>query len=248
MVRLVTPLPRERRARRRPIAARRPGRADRARAAPVRPGLSMQYILPFILAMVVTMAWLAAVRAPRAQMADRGPAGRAQGAYRARFRASAASRWPAACMVAALATIDLQAPDRWFLVAAGVLVVFGALDDRLRSRLPDQAAGPVIAVAIVVFLGGVQIHRITLDDRVTLPAWIAVPLTVLFPRRRHQCRSTWPTASTAWPAARHSCVCARSRCCRASAIGTLDGAGAGVCRRRARLPALQYLSGQRVHG
>lgn len=83
-------------------------------------------------------------------------------------------------LAAALLTIDLQAADRWFLIAAGVLIAFGALDDRFDLDYRIKLIGQLLAVNIVVVLGDVQIHTVTFDDRVALPGWIAMPLTVFF--------------------------------------------------------------------
>jgi UDP-GlcNAc:undecaprenyl-phosphate GlcNAc-1-phosphate transferase len=81
---------------------------------------------------------------------------------------------------AAFIAIDLQAQDRWFLIAAGVLVAFGAMDDRFDLDYRVKFIGQLLAVGIVVLLGDVQVHAITLDDRVMLPGWISLPLTIVF--------------------------------------------------------------------
>jgi len=83
-------------------------------------------------------------------------------------------------LVAALLTIHLQIADRWFLVAAGVLIAFGALDDRFDLDYRVKLVGQLLAVNIVVVLGNVQIHTLTLDDQIALPGWISMPLTVFF--------------------------------------------------------------------
>jgi UDP-GlcNAc:undecaprenyl-phosphate GlcNAc-1-phosphate transferase len=139
----------------------------------------MQYVLPFILAMVVTMAalpllvrlankWLIVDR-PGARKVHSIPIPRVGGIAMA-----------CGVLVAGLLTIHFQAADRWFLVGAGVLVLFGAIDDRFDLDYRKKLIGQLLAVSIVVILGNVQIHTITLDDRIMLPAWISMPLTVLF--------------------------------------------------------------------
>jgi UDP-GlcNAc:undecaprenyl-phosphate GlcNAc-1-phosphate transferase len=139
----------------------------------------MRYVMPFILAMVVTMAWLPVlVRvAGRWLIVDR-PGGR-------KIHSSPIPRvggMAMACgvMVAALLTIDMQPHDRAFLAAAAVLLVFGALDDRFDLDYRIKLIGQLLAVGIVVLAGDVQVHAITLDDRIILPEWIAIPLTLLF--------------------------------------------------------------------
>ena len=53
-------------------------------------------------------------------------------------------------LVAALLAIDLQPEDRWFLLAAGVLVVFGAWDDRYDLDYRVKFIGQLLAVGMVV--------------------------------------------------------------------------------------------------
>ncbi len=139
----------------------------------------MQYILPFILAMVVTMASLPLFMrlAHKWQIVDQ-PGGRK--VHAAPIPRIGGLAMACGVMTAAAATIDLQAPDRWLLLAAAVLVLFGALDDRFDLDYRIKLLGQLIAVGIVVFPGGVQLHRIMLADTVALSAWIAVPLTIFF--------------------------------------------------------------------
>jgi|HubBroStandDraft_1064217.scaffolds.fasta_scaffold12319_3 UDP-GlcNAc:undecaprenyl-phosphate GlcNAc-1-phosphate transferase len=139
----------------------------------------MQYLLPFVLAMAVTMAglpvfvrfankWLL-VDQPGARKVHSSPIPRVGGLAMA-----------GGVFVAAAATIHLQTEDRWFLVAAGVLILFGALDDRFDLDYRIKLIGQIVAVGIVMTLGDVQIRTITLDDRIALPSWISAPLTAFF--------------------------------------------------------------------
>jgi UDP-GlcNAc:undecaprenyl-phosphate/decaprenyl-phosphate GlcNAc-1-phosphate transferase len=82
--------------------------------------------------------------------------------------------------VAALLALHLHGPDRWFLIGIGVLVGFGAWDDRVDLDYRVKFVGQLVAVAIVVLWGDVRIRAITLDDSILLPAWISLPLTVVF--------------------------------------------------------------------
>src|ERR1700691_1709765 len=124
----------------------------------------MQYVLPFILAMLVSMACLPiCVRLANKWLLVDQPGGR-------KVHATPIPRVGGLAMscgvvVAALLTINLHAPERWFLVAAGVLTLFGALDDRFDLDYRIKLLGQLLAVGIVVLLGGVQIHTITLEDR-----------------------------------------------------------------------------------
>ena len=139
----------------------------------------MHYVLPFILAMAVTMAclpmlarlaqkWLI-VDQPGSRKVHSTPIPRVGGLAML-----------LGVLIAALAAIQLQPQDLWFLAAACVLVAFGALDDRFDLDYRIKFIGQLLAVGIVVLLGDVQIHTITLTDRVMLPGWISMPLTVFF--------------------------------------------------------------------
>jgi UDP-GlcNAc:undecaprenyl-phosphate GlcNAc-1-phosphate transferase len=87
-------------------------------------------------------------------------------------------RWRSAC--SALISLDLHEQDRWFLVAAAVLVAFGVMDDRFDLDYRVKLVGQLMAVSIIVLVGHVQVHAITLDDGVMLSDWIALPLTIFF--------------------------------------------------------------------
>jgi UDP-GlcNAc:undecaprenyl-phosphate/decaprenyl-phosphate GlcNAc-1-phosphate transferase len=139
----------------------------------------MQYVVPFIVAMVVAMAWLPLLAkfAARWGILDQPDVRKVHAAPIPRIGGLAMAL---AVFVSALIAIDLQPQDRWFLVAAGMLVAFGALDDRFDLDYRIKFAGQLLAVGIVVLLGDVQVRAITLDDRVLLPGWISLPLTIFF--------------------------------------------------------------------
>jgi UDP-GlcNAc:undecaprenyl-phosphate GlcNAc-1-phosphate transferase len=139
----------------------------------------MQYVMSFILAMVVTMTWmpLLARLATKWLIVDHPGARKVHATPIPRIGGLAMA---IGVFVAALISIDLQEQDRWFLVAAGVLVLFGVLDDRFDLDYRVKLVGQFVAVSIVAFAGHVQVHAITLDDRVMLPDWIAMPLTMFF--------------------------------------------------------------------
>jgi UDP-GlcNAc:undecaprenyl-phosphate/decaprenyl-phosphate GlcNAc-1-phosphate transferase len=139
----------------------------------------MHNLISFVLAMVVTMTtlpllarlatkWLI-VDQPDARKVHVSPIPRIGGLAMA-----------IGVVIAAVISIDLQAQDRWFLVAAAILVVFGVLDDRFDLDYRIKLVGQVLAVGIVVFLGDVQVHAVTFDDRVALPDVISLPLTIFF--------------------------------------------------------------------
>jgi UDP-GlcNAc:undecaprenyl-phosphate GlcNAc-1-phosphate transferase len=139
----------------------------------------MQYLMPFLLGMVVTMAWLPLFGrfAARWGIVDQ-PGGR-------KVHALPIPRIGGVAMligvlVAAMVVIPLDGRDQYFLIAAVLLTGFGVLDDRFDLDYRIKLAGQLIAVSIVVFGGDIQIHSITLEDRIMLPHWVSVPLTIAF--------------------------------------------------------------------
>ena len=139
----------------------------------------MHFLMPFILAMVVTMASLPllAKLAAKWLIVDQ-PGTR-------KMHSTPIPRVGGLAMVigvlaAASLGMNLQPQDRWFLAAAAVLVGFGILDDRFDLDYRIKFIGQLLAVIIVVTLGDVQIRAVTLGDRVLLPGWISLPLTVFF--------------------------------------------------------------------
>jgi UDP-GlcNAc:undecaprenyl-phosphate GlcNAc-1-phosphate transferase len=139
----------------------------------------MQYVMPFLLAMVVTMAWLPLFGrfATKWGIVDK-PGGR-------KVHAVAIPRIGGLAMamgvlIAAIIVIPLEPHSQYFLLAAAVLTLFGVLDDRFDLDYRIKLLGQILAVSIVVFAGDIQIHSITLEDRLMLPQWISVPLTVIF--------------------------------------------------------------------
>jgi UDP-GlcNAc:undecaprenyl-phosphate/decaprenyl-phosphate GlcNAc-1-phosphate transferase len=142
-------------------------------------GADMVYVMPFLLAMVVTMAWLPVfgrvatkwgiVDQPGGRKVHTIPVPRIGGVAMA-----------VGVLVAAIIVVPLEQPDRYFLVAAGVVSLFGGLDDRFDLDYRVKLIGQLLAAAIVVVGGDIQIHALTLDDQVMLPTWVSIPLTVFF--------------------------------------------------------------------
>ncbi len=139
----------------------------------------MQFLLPFVVAMVVAMASLPMfVRlANRLLLVDQ-PGGRK--VHTLPIPRIGGLAMACGVVVAAMLTLKLQDQDRWFLAGAGTLTVFGALDDRFDLDYRIKLLGQIIAVAFVVLPGGIQIHAIALDDRIVLPTWISIPLSFVF--------------------------------------------------------------------
>jgi UDP-GlcNAc:undecaprenyl-phosphate/decaprenyl-phosphate GlcNAc-1-phosphate transferase len=68
-----------------------------------------------------------------------------------------------------------------FLAGAGVLILFGFLDDYRDLPPRWKFVGQGAAACIAVFCGGVQIHSLGMlaPDDFLLPGWVSIPLTIL---------------------------------------------------------------------
>jgi UDP-GlcNAc:undecaprenyl-phosphate GlcNAc-1-phosphate transferase len=139
----------------------------------------MQNVLPFIVGMVVTMAWLPMLvrLANKWLIIDRPGVRKVHSAPVPRVGGIAMAL---GVLVAALLTMHLQRSDIWFLAAAGILIVFGVMDDRFDLDYRVKLIGQLLAVGIVVFKGDARIQTIALDDRLWLPSWVSLPLTAFF--------------------------------------------------------------------
>src|ERR1700733_7976613 len=139
----------------------------------------MLFIAPFLLAMVVTIAWLPIFGrvAAKWRVVDQPGERKVHALPIPRIGGVAMA---IGVLVPAIIVVPLQAADRYFLIAAGGLTAFGALDDRFDLDYRIKMAGQVLAAGIVVLGGDIQIHALTLDDRLMLPAWVSVPLTMFF--------------------------------------------------------------------
>jgi UDP-GlcNAc:undecaprenyl-phosphate GlcNAc-1-phosphate transferase len=139
----------------------------------------MQYVMPFIIGMVVTMAWLPVLvrLANRWLIVDHPGARKVHSAPVPRVGGIAMAL---GILIAALVSMHLQPADIWFLTAAGILIAFGVADDRFDLDYRVKLIGQLLAVNIVVLGGDARIQTIALDDRLWLPSWVSLPLTVLF--------------------------------------------------------------------
>ncbi len=139
----------------------------------------MLYVMPFLLAMVVTMAWLPVFgrAATRWGIVDKPGVRKVHAVPIPRIGGLA---MVIGVLVAAIIVIPLGSHDRWFLIAAVVLAAFGAADDRFDLHYGIKLLGQLLAILIVVIAGDAQIHSFTLDERLLLPQWLSIPLTVLF--------------------------------------------------------------------
>jgi UDP-GlcNAc:undecaprenyl-phosphate GlcNAc-1-phosphate transferase len=139
----------------------------------------MLYVMPFLLAMVVSMACLPALgrAASKLGIVDKPGARKVHAVPVPRIGGLAML---IGVLAAAIIVVPLEPRDRYFLFAAVLLTAIGVLDDRFDLDYRFKFAGQLLAVLIVVFGGDIQIHSITLVDRVMLPQWVSVPLTVIF--------------------------------------------------------------------
>jgi UDP-GlcNAc:undecaprenyl-phosphate GlcNAc-1-phosphate transferase len=139
----------------------------------------MPYLLPFLLAMVVTMAWLPVFGrvAGKWRIVDHPGERKVHAVPIPRIGGVAMA---IGVLIAAVVAVPLTPPERWFLAAAGVVAVFGGLDDRFDLDYRLKLFGQVLAAGIVIVGSDVQIHALTFDDRVMLPEWLSIPLTMLF--------------------------------------------------------------------
>jgi UDP-GlcNAc:undecaprenyl-phosphate GlcNAc-1-phosphate transferase len=139
----------------------------------------MDLLLPFVIAMVITMALIPPlVRvAARLHVLD-DPASR-------KVHTAPIPRVGGIAMVAgSLLPLCLWLPmDRTleaYLLAVGVLVIFGAWDDRVALRARTKFAGQLIAVLIIMLVGHVSIDTLMFGEPAALPAWLSFSLTLLF--------------------------------------------------------------------
>jgi UDP-GlcNAc:undecaprenyl-phosphate GlcNAc-1-phosphate transferase len=139
----------------------------------------MLLVMPFLLAMVVTIAWLPVFGrvAAKWRIVDQPSNRKVHSVPIPRIGGVAMA---IGVLVAAIVVVPLERPDWYFLIGAGVLTVFGALDDRFDLDYRVKLLGQALAAGIVVFAGDTQIQALTLDDRLLLPAWISIPLTLFF--------------------------------------------------------------------
>ena len=139
----------------------------------------MLYVMPFLLAMVVTMAWIPVFcrQAAGWGIVDRPGARKVHAAAIPRVGGIAMT---IGVLVAAFIVVPIGTADRCFLASVGVLTLFGILDDRFDLDYRIKMVGQLLAVIIVVLGGDIQIHSITLDERLMLPVWVSLPLTIVF--------------------------------------------------------------------
>jgi len=139
----------------------------------------MDLLLAFILAMVLTMVLIPALmrRAGAMHVLD-APAER-------KVHARPMPRVGGIAMAVGVAVplllwLDLDRLTAAYLASALIVLLFGVWDDRVTLSPGIKFLGQLIAVHIVVLVGGVEIHSLTFASRIELPEIIAAPLTAFF--------------------------------------------------------------------
>jgi UDP-GlcNAc:undecaprenyl-phosphate GlcNAc-1-phosphate transferase len=139
----------------------------------------MDLLLGFLLSMSVTMALIPPLMrvAPRLQFLD-APGER-------KVHASPVPRVGGIAMAAGMLLAlglsgQFSQPMPAYVCGVLVLLAFGVWDDRVTLGPIAKVTGQLIAVAVVVAWGGVEISTLTLTERFPLPPFVGVPLTILF--------------------------------------------------------------------
>jgi UDP-GlcNAc:undecaprenyl-phosphate/decaprenyl-phosphate GlcNAc-1-phosphate transferase len=85
--------------------------------------------------------------------------------------------------VATFAAVLLWAPKDQLILSSllggAVIVLFGMCDDRIGLNYRMKFIGQVSAAAIVIGLAGVRLTTVPFVDDLLLPAWVAIPLTLV---------------------------------------------------------------------
>ncbi len=139
----------------------------------------MDLLLAFILAMVLTMVLIPPLmrRAGAMHVLD-APADRK--VHTRPIPRVGGIAMAVGVSVPLLLWLDIDRLTAAYLAAALIVLLFGIWDDRVTLSPGIKFLGQLIAVHIVVLLGGVEIHSLTFASRVELPQMIAAPLTALF--------------------------------------------------------------------
>jgi UDP-GlcNAc:undecaprenyl-phosphate/decaprenyl-phosphate GlcNAc-1-phosphate transferase len=86
----------------------------------------------------------------------------------------------AGLFIATLSTVELSPPVQGLLLGLLVLVLFGLWDDRVNLGYAAKFAGQVLAVAIVMAVGGIHIGNLTFGVIDSVPPVVSTLITFLF--------------------------------------------------------------------
>jgi UDP-GlcNAc:undecaprenyl-phosphate/decaprenyl-phosphate GlcNAc-1-phosphate transferase len=139
----------------------------------------MDLLLAFILAMVLTMVLIPPLmrRAEVMHVLD-APGDRA--VHERPIPRVGGIAMTIGAAVPLLLWLDFDRLSVAYVAAALIVVLFGIWDDRVTLTPGMKFLGQLIAVLLIVFVGGVTIHSVTFAGRIELPLVIAAPLTIVF--------------------------------------------------------------------
>jgi len=83
-------------------------------------------------------------------------------------------------LVAMMVWGSSSTPMRAYLLAIGVLLIFGIQDDRLTLSPGWKLLGQILAALIVMYLGHVNVNILRHVDAHELPTWLSMPITLVF--------------------------------------------------------------------
>jgi UDP-GlcNAc:undecaprenyl-phosphate GlcNAc-1-phosphate transferase len=139
----------------------------------------MNLLIAFIVAMGITMALIPPLmRAAGALHVLDAPGGRKQ--HAGPIPRVGGIAMAAGAFVPLLIWMPFDARTLACLAAAGLVLAFGIWDDRATLSPTAKFIGQLLAVFVVVFGADVRIGTLSLADRVALPEFLSIPLTVFF--------------------------------------------------------------------
>lgn len=139
----------------------------------------MNPFLAFILSMAITIALIPVLMrlAGRMKVLDQPGARKVHGTAIPRVGGIA---MVIGTYVPLLMSMDVNRQTGAYLVAAAVIFLFGVWDDRRQLSPVAKILGQLVAVFIVIYAGDIRISHITLMERIPLPEFLSLPLTVFF--------------------------------------------------------------------
>lgn len=155
----------------------------------------MVHFVVFLTALFVTMVLVAMFMrlAPRLGFVDL-PDGRK--IHRAAIPRIGGIGMVIGAVVSVLVWLDLSRSCEMFLYGVGVIAAFGLWDDRVDLDYRIKFAGQLLAIAVVVGLGGLAVERLPGFENSEIPWLVSYPLTVFFCSER----PTPPIWRTGWTA------------------------------------------------
>ncbi|CAI8789725.1 glycosyltransferase family 4 protein [Methylocaldum szegediense] len=139
----------------------------------------MVHFVVFLTALFVTMVLVAMFMrlAPRLGFVDL-PDGRK--IHRAAIPRIGGIGMVIGAVVSVLVWLDLSRSCEMFLYGVGVIAAFGLWDDRVDLDYRIKFAGQLLAIAVVVGLGGLAVERLPGFENSEIPWLVSYPLTVFF--------------------------------------------------------------------